>query len=161
MNKEFIKSFIYGGTDGIITIFNIISGIHGANLDKLYVIILGFGTLVADAVSMGVSSYISSKSDKSKNNFPFKNGIITFISFILFGLVPLLSFMFITNNKISNYHVSLVISLLSMTILGIIQALITKTNIFKTALTTSSIGMFGALLSYNIAKYISKYIKLH
>ena len=70
MNQELIKSFIYGGTDGIITIFNIISGIEGANLDKLYVIILGFGTLIADAVSMGVSSYLSSTTDNSKLNNP-------------------------------------------------------------------------------------------
>ena len=161
MNKEFIKSFIYGGTDGIITIFNIISGIEGANLNKLYVIILGFGTLIADAVSMAVSSYVSSKSDNSKENYPLKNGIITFLSFILFGLLPLLSFIFITNNKISNYYISLLISLFSMTILGIIQGFITKKNIFKTAFTTSSVGMFGALLSYNIARLISNYIKQH
>lgn len=161
MNQELIKSFIYGGTDGIITIFNIISGIEGANLDKLYVIILGFGTLIADAVSMGVSSYLSSTTDNSKLNNPIKNGLITFVSFILFGIIPLLSFITVTNNKISNYYISLILSFCSMIVLGSIQGYITNKNIYKTAITTSSVGMLGALISYSIAKNISNYIKLH
>ena len=161
MNQEIIKSFIFGATDGIITVFNIISGIEGANLDKLYVIIIGFGTLIADAVSMGVSSYLSSTINSTNFNGAIKNSITTSISFILFGLIPLLSFIIISNNYISNYYISLIASCLSLIVLGCIQGYITNKNLFKTSLTTSSVGMLGALLSYSIANKLSNYIKLH
>lgn len=159
MNKEYLKSFIYGGTDGIITIFNIISGIEGANLDKYYVIILGFGTLVADAISMAVSSYLSSKSDETVGNYPIRNSIITFLSFILFGLIPLLSFIYTPRLNISNYNTSLIASLISMLILGASQGYIMGKNIVKNSLVTSSMGMVGAVVSYQIAKFISTIVK--
>ena len=42
MNKLNIRSVVYGGVDGIITMFNIISGVAGAKLDPKIIIILGY-----------------------------------------------------------------------------------------------------------------------
>ena len=38
-NDKYLGSVVYGGVDGIITIFNIISGVEGAQL-KYYVIFI-------------------------------------------------------------------------------------------------------------------------
>lgn len=60
----FLRSAVYGGLDGIITTFAIVSGVAGARLDVAIVLILGFSNLIADGISMGVGDYLSSKSEK-------------------------------------------------------------------------------------------------
>ena len=77
INNYILRSIIYGGIDGIITMFNIISGITGANLNSKYIFILGFAVLVSDGISMGISDYLSLKADiKLKKNYE-KNNLVT------------------------------------------------------------------------------------
>ena len=59
IGKEYLRSVIYGGVDGIITMFNIISGVEGGNLKYKVIFILGFSALISDAFSMGVSDFLS------------------------------------------------------------------------------------------------------
>ena len=96
MLEKYVRSIVYGGVDGIITIFNIISGVTGAKLDTKIIIILGISTLLADAVSMGVSDYLSIKANKKMNKDKDldekKSSMITFISFVICGLIPLVTF---------------------------------------------------------------------
>lgn len=58
-----MKSFVYGGVDGIVTTFATVSGISGANLSTRAILILGFANLIADGLAMGIGDYISSKSE--------------------------------------------------------------------------------------------------
>lgn len=60
---RYIKSIVYGGIDGIITTFAVVSGAAGANLSSGVIIILGFVNLIADGISMAVGDYLSSKSE--------------------------------------------------------------------------------------------------
>jgi len=62
----YIRSVIYGGTDGIITIFAVVAGVSGASLSSGVLLILGVATLFADALSMSVSDYLSSTADEEK-----------------------------------------------------------------------------------------------
>ena len=61
--EDYTRSIVYGGVDGIITMFNIISGVSGSKLDYKVIIILGFATLLADAISMGFSDFLSTKAN--------------------------------------------------------------------------------------------------
>lgn len=54
-----IKSIVYGGLDGVLTSFAIISGAAGGNLSPATVLILGVSNIVADAFSMGVGDTVS------------------------------------------------------------------------------------------------------
>ena len=60
-----IKSITYGGIDGIITTFAIMSAAIGANLSEKIIIIMGFSNLIADAFSMGFGDYISSNAERN------------------------------------------------------------------------------------------------
>lgn len=60
---KFIKSIVYGGLDGIITTFAIVSGVSGAHLDSSIVLILGVANLLADGLSMGFGDYVSSEAE--------------------------------------------------------------------------------------------------
>lgn len=49
---KYIKDIIYGGLDGVITTFAIVSGVAGASLASSIVLVLGFANLIADGFSM-------------------------------------------------------------------------------------------------------------
>uniref|UniRef100_A0A7S2W1U3 VIT family protein n=1 Tax=Rhizochromulina marina TaxID=1034831 RepID=A0A7S2W1U3_9STRA len=60
---EFIKSLVFGGLDGIITTFAIVSAALGANLGYKTVVVMGLANLIADAISMGLGDALSEKAE--------------------------------------------------------------------------------------------------
>ncbi|ETO33784.1 hypothetical protein RFI_03318 [Reticulomyxa filosa] len=77
---EFVKSIIYGGLDGIVTTFAIVSAVHGANLKPEVVLVLGFANLIADGFAMGIGDYLSesaefdfAKSERNREKWEFEN----------------------------------------------------------------------------------------
>jgi len=60
---QYLKSFVYGGLDGIVTTFAVVAGVAGANLSASVVLILGVANLIADGISMAFGDYLSSKAE--------------------------------------------------------------------------------------------------
>lgn len=60
----YIKDIVYGGLDGIITTFAVVSGVAGAQLGASIILILGIANLLADGFSMGTGDYLSTKSER-------------------------------------------------------------------------------------------------
>ena len=60
---QYIGDFVYGGLDGIITTFAVVSGVEGAGLSSSVLLILGFANLFADGISMSIGNYLSTKSE--------------------------------------------------------------------------------------------------
>ena len=66
--QEFLKQITYGGNDGIVTTFAIVAGFAGAEADGaaqiggLAVLVFGLANLFADAVSMGLGEFLSTRS---------------------------------------------------------------------------------------------------
>ena len=57
-----LKAIVFGGLDGILTSFAIISGSVGANLGPVAMLALGVSNVLADALSMGAGEFLSSRS---------------------------------------------------------------------------------------------------
>ena len=95
---KYLPEFVYGGIDGSVTTFAVVAGAIGASFSSTVILILGFANLLADGVSMALSDYLSSKSDReihSRTKFekkPYKSAMVTFISFLAVGFIPLLFF---------------------------------------------------------------------
>ena len=77
---EFIKSIIFGGLDGIITIFAIVASISGSDMKVETILVLGIAKLVGDGISMGVGDFLSekaeidfTKSELSRERWEFEN----------------------------------------------------------------------------------------
>lgn len=60
----YVGDMVYGGLDGIVTTFAVVSGVAGAQLGSGVVLILGLANLLADGFSMAVGAYLSSKSEQ-------------------------------------------------------------------------------------------------
>jgi VIT1/CCC1 family predicted Fe2+/Mn2+ transporter len=61
---KYLGEVVYGGLDGIVTTFAVVSGVAGAALGAGVVLILGLANLLADGLSMATGAYLSSKSER-------------------------------------------------------------------------------------------------
>lgn len=75
-----MKSIIFGGLDGILTIFAIVAGAYGGGLSWEVILILGVSNVFADAIAMGAGEYLSSKAhrdyvltEKRREQWEYKN----------------------------------------------------------------------------------------
>jgi vacuolar iron transporter family protein len=62
--SKYIGSMVFGGLDGIITTFAVVSGVVGAQLAPAIIIILGLANLLGDGISMALGAFISQKSER-------------------------------------------------------------------------------------------------
>lgn len=213
---DYVSSLVYGGLDGIITTFAVVSGVAGASLDPVVIIILGFSNLFADGFSMAVGDYLSSKSEyefeeeerkldvkKLKHDFenetvnlaniyarkgmafedaktvstifakypdlmaeqhlgerkvvhwsqPLKNALVTFFSFVVFGFVPLLTYVlviFIGELAVDSFVLSSIFTGTTLFALGVAKSFITHAKWLKSGLEMLIIGGLAALVAYGV-----------
>ncbi len=60
---NYLKEWVYGGIDGVVTTFAIVAGVVGASLSPMIVLILGLANLIADGFSMAAGCYSATKAD--------------------------------------------------------------------------------------------------
>ena len=61
---QYLGDLVYGGLDGVVTTFAVVSGVVGASLGSEVILILGLANLLADGFSMGSGAYLSTKSEQ-------------------------------------------------------------------------------------------------
>lgn len=61
---NYVRDWIYGGIDGSVTTFAIVSGVVGAELAPVVILVLGFANLVADGFSMAASNYMGTRAEQ-------------------------------------------------------------------------------------------------
>jgi len=60
---NYIRDWVYGGIDGTVTTFAVVSGVVGAQLSANIIIILGISNLLADGLSMAAGNYSATKTE--------------------------------------------------------------------------------------------------
>jgi len=66
--SQFLGDFVYGGLDGIITTFAVVSGVEGASLGANIILILGLANVFADGFSMAMGAFLSQRSEQEFYN---------------------------------------------------------------------------------------------
>ena len=62
--RSYLRDFIYGAVDGIVTTFAVVSGVAGAGLPGGVVIVLGAANLAGDGFSMAASNFLGTRADR-------------------------------------------------------------------------------------------------
>ena len=165
--SNLLRTLMFGGIDGIITIFNIMSGIEGSRLNYKYIFIIGAATLVSDAISMGTGEYLSVKAENelkkknSENNSdsdasPEKKGIVMFISFILFGMIPLVLYFLMLKINFKNRYINAYVSvIIALFILGVYKSRYTKEKWCKSGTYIAGYGAIAGFLAFYTSRGIS------
>lgn len=60
---NYLRDWIYGGIDGSVTTFAVVTGVVGAQLSPTIIVIMGFANLLADGFSMAASNFLGTKAE--------------------------------------------------------------------------------------------------
>ncbi len=168
-----LREFVYGGMDGAVTTFAVVTGAAGANLSPQVILILGFANVFADGFSMAVGSYLSEKSDqdlsiskgKSKaedHESPMSASFATFFSFIIVGFIPLsvYTFDYAFSLNLGNDALiwSILLTLLAFGSIGYLRGVITKVDKARTTLESLGLGLAAAVISYIVGNLLERVI---
>ena len=149
-NSNILRPSILGSIDGLITSFVIIAGGIAGNVSKNSVVLIGFSSLFADAFSMGTSEYLSSRTETSVSQ-SLLLGFSCFISFICFGIIPLVGYSVASSE--TEFIVCVSLFFASLVFVSIIRSLFTKTLISYSVLETILLGSFAGGIAYSIAYF--------
>ncbi len=61
---NYLRDWIFGGIDGAVTTFAVVTGVVGAELSTTIILVLGVANLIADGFSMAASNYLGTKSEQ-------------------------------------------------------------------------------------------------
>jgi len=65
-SNEYLRDMVFGGIDGAVTTFAIVSGVTGAGMSHTVILVLGVANLLADGFSMAAGNYSATRSDLEK-----------------------------------------------------------------------------------------------
>ncbi len=207
---SYLRDFVYGGIDGTVTTFAVVSGVIGANLESKTILILGMANLIADGFSMAASNYLGTRTEieehalikefeyeQIKNNphgekeevrqilaskgfqgdlltksvelyikdkdrwvefmlkeeyglssatrSAIKAGIVTFIAFSIFGLIPLLPYLGVVK---PSFTLSCTLTGIAFFLIGSMKSNWTTETKLSSGLKTFAIGAIAAALAY-------------
>lgn len=80
---------------------------------------------------------------------PFIHGLITFVSFIIFGSIPLLPYLLGIDPN-NSFMVAIGSTGIALIVLGLTRSIVTKERLFRGPLEILSIGAIGAIVAYII-----------
>ena len=169
--EDYLGEFVYGGIDGAVTTFAVVAGATGARFDVKVLLVLGFANLIADGFSMSVGSYLSTKAayelkvkrgqSISDEPSPVINGVTTYFSFILVGLVPLLSYTVNTVFDLGASNLFLIACILTgLTFAGIgwLKSRVSGSPITRSILETLILGVIAAGFAYVLGDLLERLI---
>lgn len=69
---SYLRDWVYGGIDGAVTTFAVVSGVIGAQLSTRTILILGIANVLADGFSMAAANYLGTKTERDQRGH-YKN----------------------------------------------------------------------------------------
>lgn len=61
--QNYLRDWIYGGIDGSVTTFAVVTGVAGARLSTWIILVMGFANLLADGFSMAASNFLGTRAE--------------------------------------------------------------------------------------------------
>ncbi len=86
---------------------------------------------------------------------PFFTGIATFISFIVFGAIPLLPYVFFQDSPDQLFETSIVFAGVALILLGFFRWKITQQDMLKSVIETLLLGAISAIVAYGVGSLFS------
>lgn len=165
----FVKAAVYGANDGIITTFAVVAGVAGAGLSPSIILILGLANLIADGFSMGVGDYLGEraeadlskrKGESAKTDQLWLTGVITFVSFVIAGTLPLTPYIAqVLGFPIQLQHqllTSILATGVALFLVGSLRTIVTGGTWWKKGLEILAVGAIAALVAYYVGAVIER-----
>lgn len=66
---SYLRDWVYGGIDGTVTTFALVSGVVGAHLSSSVILILGGASLIADGFAMAAGNYLATRAEHEEFDY--------------------------------------------------------------------------------------------
>jgi VIT1/CCC1 family predicted Fe2+/Mn2+ transporter len=160
---RYLAEVIYGANDGIVTTFAVVSGVAGAALNPAIVLVLGAANLFADGFSMGMSNYLSRRSEldyqrsrrstgadsapPTDGKSPGRTALVTFLAFVVAGWAPLLPYIVGLGPA---FRFSVAFTALAFFVVGASRSLVTRRRWYVNGVEMLVVGMAAAGVAYSV-----------
>ena len=165
---RYLAEVIYGANDGIVTTFAVVSGVAGAALNPSIVLILGAANLFADGFSMGMSNYLSRRSELdyqrsvqgddpnppeelADGKSPRRTAFVTFLAFVIAGWAPLIPYILELGRS---FPLSIVFTGVAFFTVGASRSLVTHRQWYVNGAEMFVVGMAAAVVAYTVGNLL-------
>ena len=150
-----LRASILGGVDGVITSFAIVAGSSAASFDRHTVLVVGTSSVLADGLSMGVSEYLSSTSERAASGArgrarPLVLGVACFASFVACGFVPIVVFLLGGQSLLA----CAMFALVELMLLGSGRTLFTSEPLLAGLVQTTTLGSLAGATAYGVGRLV-------
>ena len=83
------------------------------------------------------------------------NGLTTFISFVIAGLIPLTPYLFKFKNS---FFISSFLVFLTLLVIGVFRGIIARKSLIRTVIENILIGGISAVVAYVVGNLVQRYI---
>lgn len=170
MNPKYLKSAVFGASDGVITTFAVVAGVAGAGFSTDIIVVLGVSNMVADGLSMSIGDFLGERSEQqlrkqqtgSKTfNEAWKLGLVTFLAFNIAGFMPLIPYVLAPALKINipsttQLPLAAISTAVALFVVGSLRSLLLKTSWIKNGLEVLGVGSIAAACAYLLGAIIER-----
>lgn len=95
VNQDYLRSFVFGCQDALVSTAGIIVGVATAVPNKQYIVLTGLVAIMVEALSMTAGQYLSEKSvhqlpGSHHHDSLFVGSLTMFIAYLIGGFIPIL-----------------------------------------------------------------------
>ena len=90
---------------------------------------------------------------KEASDKPVVHGFLTFVSFAIFGAIPLIPYLMITSAD-TRFPVAIVSTFIALLLLGVAKSKITRERMIRGPLEIVSVGALGAFVAYGVGVFL-------
>jgi len=158
MQRGYLRNFIFGAEDSLVSTVGLLSGVSFAGLATREIILSGVILILVESISMGAGVYLS---EDSANELPqpgehdntIADAAIMSISYLLIGLIPLLPYIFSTDAR-AGFYWSVGFSLISLFFLGLFKGYIIGRHLLFSALKIFVVGALVVAIAVAVGLFV-------
>jgi len=160
--SENIRSFTFGVEDSLVSTVGLVSGVAVAGVSKPIIILTGVVLIFVEAFSMAVGTLLSDNSVKEFEKHSevslktsIKSSLVMFFSYLFSGFIVLAPYMYFDKNLAICY--SIVFSVITLFILGVVSARISKTSILRKGFVMMGVGGLAILIGILVSSFVNRF----
>lgn len=160
----YLAEFVYGANDGIVTTFAVVAGVAGASLSPSIVLVLGAANLFADGFSMGMSNYLSRRSEldyrrsqgeeaeSEDGKSPARTALATFLAFVVAGVMPIVPYALEVRPL---FPTAVVVTGVTFFAVGASRSLVTDRGWVRSGAEMFAVGMLAAVVAFVVGNLLA------
>ncbi len=157
VSASYLRSFIFGVEDSLVSTVGLVSGIALAGVAGTQILLTGIILVFVEAFSMAAGEYLSERSSEEYMEqgvvSPWQSivaSVIMFFSYLLSGIIPIAPYAFLAPQ--AAFTVSVVGSLAALFLLGLLGARLTGTPLLSRATQMAVVGGMAIIIGIAVGQ---------